>query len=447
MIPPQPDLLFARWQMALSLGWHIVIASYGVGFPALILIAEALGRWRADEVYLALARRWAKAAGVLFAVGAVSGTILSFEMGILWPGLMGTYGEVIGLPFAFEGIAFFIEAIFLGIYLYGWDRLPPRTHLLSGLPIPLAGIASAWFVVTANAWMNQPTGFRLVDGRVVDVDPIAAMLNPATGVQTTHMIVAAFMVTGFGVAGVYAWAMLRGRAGAYERRGFLIAFTVAALLTVPQIAVGDWAAQFLATNQPTKLAAIEGLYETQRRAPLTIGGLPVDGQMRYGIQIAGALSWLAFRDADAEVQGLDAVPPEDRPPVLPVHVAFQLMVAIGFGLLFLAIWLAWSWSRKRTIPASRLFLLACVAAGPAAAIALEAGWIVTEVGRQPWIVYGVMRVEEAVTAAPGIRYGFYALVILYAALTAATVLVLRRLASVPLSAADDAPPPLPAGNG
>lgn len=447
MIPPQPDLLFARWQMALSLGWHIVIASYGVGFPALILIAEALGRWRADEVYLALARRWAKAAGVLFAVGAVSGTILSFEMGILWPGLMGTYGEVIGLPFAFEGIAFFIEAIFLGIYLYGWDRLPPRTHLLSGLPIPLAGIASAWFVVTANAWMNQPTGFRLVEGRVVDVDPIAAMLNPATGVQTTHMIVAAFMVTGFGVAGVYAWAMLRGRAGAYERRGFLIAFTVAALLTVPQIAVGDWAAQFLAKNQPTKLAAIEGLYETQRRAPLTIGGLPVDGQMRYGIQIAGALSWLAFRDANAEVQGLDAVPPEDRPPVLPVHVAFQLMVAIGFGLLFLAVWLAWSWSRKRTIPASRLFLLACVAAGPAAAIALEAGWIVTEVGRQPWIVYGVMRVEEAVTAAPGIRYGFYALVILYAALTAATVFVLRRLASVPLSAADDAPPPLPASNG
>ncbi|HZP94901.1 MAG TPA: cytochrome ubiquinol oxidase subunit I [Candidatus Limnocylindria bacterium] len=447
LIPLQPDLLAARWQMALSLGWHIVVASFGVGFPALILVAEMLGLRRGDDVYLALARRWAKAAGVLFAVGAVSGTILSFEMGILWPGLIGTYGEVIGIPFALEGVAFFIEAIFLGIYLYGWDRLPPRAHLLSGVPIPLAGIASAWFVVTANAWMNQPAGFRLVEGRVVDVDPIAAMLNPATGVQTTHMIVAAFMVTGFGVASVYAWAMLRGRGGAYERRGFLIAFVAAALLTAPQIAVGDWAAQFLAAYQPTKLAAIEGLYESQRRAPLTIGGLPVDGEMRYGIQIPGALSWLAFRDVDAQVQGLDAVRPEERPPVLPVHVAFQLMVAIGVGLLSLSVWLAWSWWRRRAIPTSRLFLAACVAAGPAAVVALEAGWIVTEVGRQPWIVYQVMRVEEAVTAAPGIRYGFYALIVLYAALTVAAVFVLGRLAAVPLAVADELTPRLPARSG
>jgi Cytochrome bd-type quinol oxidase, subunit 1 len=443
-IPLQPDLLAARWQMALSLGWHIVIACFGVGFPVLILFAEWLGL-RGDKVYLALAQRWARAAGVLFAIGAVSGTILSFEMGILWPGLIGTYGSVIGLPFALEGIAFFIEAIFLGIYLYGWGHLAPRAHLLSGLPIPIAGVASAWFVVTANAWMNQPSGFRLVDGQVTDVDPFAAIFNPATAVQTTHMIVAAFMVAGFGVASVYAWALLRGRRSAYERRGFLIGFVAAALLTVPQIVVGDWAARFLAEYQPIKLAAIEGLYVSQRQAPLTIGGLPIDGKMLYGIQIRGGLSWLAFQDVNAEVQGLDATPPGDGPPVLPVHVAFQLMVGIGFGLLFLSLWLAWSWWRKRRIPASRLFLLACVAAGPAAALALEAGWIVTEVGRQPWIVYKLMRVEEAVTAAAGIRYGLFALIALYTALTVAAVFVLRRLAASPLDLADAVTPGIRTG--
>jgi cytochrome d ubiquinol oxidase subunit I len=443
-IPLQPDLLAARWQMALSLGWHIVIACFGVGFPVLILFAEWLGL-RGDEMYLALAKRWARAAGVLFAIGAVSGTILSFEMGILWPGLIGTYGSVIGLPFALEGIAFFIEAIFLGIYLYGWGHLSPRTHLLSGLPIPIAGVASAWFVVTANAWMNQPSGFRLVGGQVTDVDPFAAIFNPATAVQTTHMIIAAFMVAGFSVASTYAWALFRGRRGVYERRAFLIGFVSAALLTVPQIVVGDWAARFLAEYQPTKLAAIEGLFESRRQAPLTIGGLPIDGKMLYGIQIPGGLSWLAFQDVNAEVQGLEATPLADRPPVLPVHVAFQLMVGIGFGLLFLSLWLAWSWLRRREIPASRLFLLACVAAGPAAALAVEAGWIVTEVGRQPWIVYKLMRVEEAVTAAAGIRYGLFALIALYAALTVAAVFVLRRLAASPLDLAETVTPRIRTG--
>lgn len=430
----QPDLLAARWQMALSLGWHIVIASFGVGLPALIVIAEWLGQRRNDPDYRLLARRWARAAGVLFAIGAVSGTILSFEMGILWPGLMGTFGEVIGLPFALEGIAFFIEAIFLGIYLYGWDRLPPRVHLLTGLPIVVAGVASAWFVVTANAWMNQPTGFELVDGEVRAVDPIAAMLNPATPVQTTHMIVAAFMVAGFGVASTYAWAMLRGQRTAYVRKGFLLSFAMAAVLTAPQIVVGDWAARFLAEYQPTKFAALEALYQTQRQAPLTIGGIPVDGRIEYGIQIPGALSWLAFRDVNAEVRGLDAVPSDERPPTLPVHVAFQVMVAIGFGLLALAVWQALAWWRWRTIPTSRLFLLGALAAGPAAAIALEAGWIVTEVGRQPWIVWQVMRVDEAVTAAPGIRYGLFALIAIYALLTVVAIYVLRRVATMPAEA-------------
>jgi cytochrome d ubiquinol oxidase subunit I len=247
------DLVAARTQMALSLGWHIVIACFGVGMPAIIVFSE----WRAlrtgDEAYGLLAHRWAKAMGVLFAIGAVSGTILSFEMGVLWPGLMSTYGQVIGLPFTMEGFAFFLEAIFLGVYLYAWDRLPPRAHLLTGIPVCVAGVASAFFVVSANAWMNQPRGFDVDDGRVTDVDPWAAMFNPATPPQTIHMILAAFMVAGYGIASVYAVGMLRGRRDRYHRLGFAVPFTVAAVLTPIQIGVGDWAARFVATNQPAKL--------------------------------------------------------------------------------------------------------------------------------------------------------------------------------------------------
>jgi cytochrome d ubiquinol oxidase subunit I len=416
--------------MALSLGWHIVIACFGVGFPLIVLIAE----WRAlrtgDAVYSALARAWTKALGVLFAVGAVSGTILSFELGILWPRFMGRFGEVIGLPFAIEGIAFFVEAIFVGLYLYGWDRLSPRVHLLTGIPIVVAGVASAWFVVTANAWMNQPAGFRLdSSGAVVDPDPWAAMMNPATPVQTTHMILAAFMVAGFGVAAVYATGWLRGRRDRYHRLGFLVPFTLAAVVTPVQIGVGDWAARFLADRQPVKLAALEGLHETQRGAPLTIGGLYVDGRVHLGLRIPKGLSLLAHHDPDAVVQGLDEVPPGDRPPVAIVRNAFQVMVGIGTCLLLLGAWFAFAWWRKRDLPNSRWFFRAAVAAGFATPVALEAGWVVTEVGRQPWIVYRVMRVEEAVTTAPNIRLGLYLLLVVYALLTWGTIFVLRRQAT------------------
>ena len=425
-----PDLVAARSQMALSLGWHIVIACYGVGFPLIVLLAE----WRflrtGDAVYAALARAWTKALGVLFAVGAVSGTILSFELGILWPRFMGRFGEVIGLPFALEGIAFFVEAIFVGLYLYGWDRLSPRVHLLTGVPIVVAGVASAWFVVTANAWMNQPAGFRLdASGNVVDPDPWAAMLNPATPVQTTHMILAAFMVAGFGVAAVYAAGWLRGRRDRYHRLGFLIPFTVAVVVTPVQIGVGDWAARFLAERQPVKLAAIEGLHETRRGAPLTIGGVYVNGRVHLGLQVPNGLSLLAHHDPDALVHGLDEVPPDERPPVAIVRNAFQVMVAIGFGLLALGAWFAIAWWRRREPPASRWFHRAAVVAGFAAPVALEAGWIVTEVGRQPWIVWRVMRVSEAVTTAPNIRLGLYFLLVVYALLTWGTIFVLRRLSS------------------
>ncbi|MGY1634139.1 cytochrome ubiquinol oxidase subunit I [Geodermatophilus sp. SYSU D01186] len=437
MFPLIDDLVAARMQMALSLGWHIVVACLGVGFPLLVLLAE--WRWirSGDEVWRVLARRWAKGLAVVFAVGAVSGTILSFEMGILWPGLMGTFGEVIGLPFAIEGIAFFIEAIFLGIYLFAWDRLPPRAHLLSGIPIVLAGVASAFFVVTANAWMQQPQGFDLVDGRVVEASPWEAMFNPATPHQTAHMILAAFMVSGFLVATVYAAAWLRGKRDDYHRRAFRLSFAFAAIATPVQIGVGDWAAHTVASHQPVKLAAMEGVFQTEDGAALRIGGIVVGEELRYAIEIPNALSLLAYWDPNATVVGLAEVPEELRPPVGIVHWAFDIMVGIGFALLALALWFAvTAWRRRRT-PTSRWFHRFAVLAGPAAVVALEAGWIVTEVGRQPWIVYGYLLTEDAVNPTPGLRYGLYGLVPVYLLLTVGLVYVLRRLARAPFERAND----------
>jgi len=427
------DLDAARMQMALSLGWHIVVACLGVGFPALVLLAE--WRWlrTGDDVWLQLARRWAKALAVVFAVGAVSGTILSFEMGVLWPGLMGTYGEVIGLPFAIEGIAFFIEAIFLGIYLFGWERLPPKAHLLSGIPVVLAGVASAFFVVTANAWMQQPQGFTLVGGRVVDASPWEAMFNRATPHQTVHMILAAFMVSGFLVATVYAAALLRGKRDAYHRRGFALAFAFAAIATPVQIGVGDWAAHSVAEHQPVKLAAMEGVFETERGAALRLGGIVVDDELRYAVEIPYALSLLAYWDPNATVMGLEEVPEELRPPVAIVHWAFDVMVGIGFGLLGLSAWFGLAAWRRRRLPLSRWFYRLGVLAGPAAVVALEAGWVVTEVGRQPWIVYGYLLTAEAVNPVDGLRYGLYALIPVYVLLTVGLVYVLRRLARSPFN--------------
>ncbi|WOP38904.1 cytochrome ubiquinol oxidase subunit I [Streptomyces sp. Li-HN-5-13] len=426
------DLAAARAQMGFSLAWHIIVACLGVGLPALTLLAEWYGIRTGNPAHQLLARRWARAMGVLFAVGAVSGTILSFEMGLLWPGLMGRFGQVIGLPFALEGIAFFVEAIFLGIYLYAWDRLPPRRHLLTGIPIVVAGTASAFFVVCANAWMNQPRGFTVRDGKVVHVNPWAAMLNPAAPPQTVHMILAAFMVASFLAAAVYAVAMLRGRRDTYHRAGFFIPFTLGAIVTPFQIYVGDWAARFLSRYQPTKLAAIEGVYRTRPHVPLTIGGVADGNGLKYGLEIPNGLSLLVGYDPGTVVKGLDRVPAAQRPPVTAVHWAFDLMVAIGFFLLAMGLWLLWAWwSRRRAggeLPTPRLFLAPAAAAGPAAVVALECGWSVTELGRQPWIVWGVMSVRDAVNPAPGLMTGLWLVLVVYTAMTVATVYVLRRLA-------------------
>ncbi len=441
LVASQTDLLYARQQMALSLGTHIVIACLGMAFPFLVVVAEWRGNRTGDAIYTTLARRWAKAMGVLFAVGAVSGTILSFEFGILWPRWMGRYGAVMGLPFAIEGFAFFLEAIFIGIYLYGWDRLPARVHQAVGLAIGVAGVASAFFVVAANGWMNDPTGFHIVGGKVVDVKPWAALFNSALWPEATHMILGAFIVAGCLVATPHAWALLRGRGTRYHRVGLALALTVAMLAAPVQIVVGDWAARHVAQKQPIKLAAIEGVTHTQRGAPLHIGGLYVDGAIKGGLRIPNLLSLLAYDDPHATVQGLETVPVSDRPPVNVVRTAFQLMVAIGFAMLGLGAWLGLAWRRRRSLPRSPWFLRAAVLSGPAAVLALECGWIVTEVGRQPWIVYRVMRVRDAVSDASGLRYGYFLLIAVYTGLAIATFTVLRRLARVPLPAETEPTPP------
>jgi cytochrome bd ubiquinol oxidase subunit I len=341
---------------------------------------------------------------------------------------MGKFGSVYGLPFALEGFAFFIEAIFLGIYLYAWDRLKPRVHLASGVPIAIAGVASAFFVVTANAWMNNPQGFILVNGEVTDPQPLTAMLNAATPVETGHMILAAFMVTGFLIASVYAVAMLRGRRDRYHKVGLLLPLIIATALTPAQIVVGDIAAREVADNQPVKLAAMEGLAHAEVGAGEHIGGIFINGQLRYAIVLPHVLAFLAKGDINATVQGLDSVPPQDRPEAVTlIHLAFNVMVGIGFLLLGLGAWLLGSWVRGRRAPASRWFLRAAIVAGPAAVVAMESGWIVTEVGRQPWIVYEVMRTADAVNPAPGLYWGLVALVVVYTVLTSVTLFVLRRL--------------------
>ena len=435
----QEYLLEARQMQALSFAVHIPLVCFGVAFPALVLALEWLGRRRGDPLLLALSRRWSKAMIGLFAVGVVTGTILSFELGLLWPEFMATYGDVFGLAFALEGFSFFVEAIFIAIYVYGWDRLSPRMHMLAGVPVVVAGFSGSLMVISVNGWMNHPSGFRLEDGRAVDVEPFDALFgNAYFWHEMVHMYLAAFLVAGFLTASVYAVSALRGRRDRYVRVAMTVPLIMAAVVAPAQVLVGDWAAREVAEHQPTKLAAFEGLGRTQAGAPLHIGGWYDEetGEVRYGLAIPRLLSLLAFHDPNATVEGLDRVPAEDRPPVNVVRVAFFTMVGIGTLLAAFGVWLLAVWWRRRALPDGRWFLRLVAALGPLSVVALIAGWVTTEVGRQPWVVYGHMRTEEAVTGAGGIPLGYAALVVIYAALAAATAWLLRRLARTPLEVPD-----------
>ena len=424
------ELLPARSQMAFTLGFHIIIACLGVAFPAMMLIANYIGLKRDDDVALELARRWSKVAAVTFAVGAVTGTVLSFEFGLLWPEFTGRFGDVFGILFAIEGIFFFLEAIFIAIYIFGWKRLRPWAHFWTGVPIVICGIGGAFSVVAVNSWMNQPQGFTLDSaGNVTDIDPLKVIFNPAVPYEVPHMILAAYLVTAFLIASVYAVGMLRGRRDRHHRLGLLIPLTVGCILAPIQFAVGDTAARAIAEDQPIKFAAMECVQHTHTHVTEYLGGVCTDDGVKGGIGIPNLDSWLVGFSSDTEVTGLDSVPPDERPPANTLlHWSFDVMVGIGTAMIALGAWFGFVWWRRRDIPKTPWFLRVVAVSGVAAILAMEAGWIVTEVGRQPWIVYKVMRTEEAVTGASGIWLTFSIVLVLYTALGVATILILRNLA-------------------
>lgn len=424
------QLLPARSQMAFTLAFHVIFACLGIAFPLITMVANYRGVKHGDRDAMLLARRWSKVMAVTFAVGAVTGTVLSFEFGLLWPEMMNRFGDAFGIPFAIEGIFFFTEAIFIAIYLFGWNRLRPWAHFYTGLPIVLAGVGGAFAVVAANSWMNQPGGFTLdAQGRVTDVHPWQVIFNDAVPYEVPHMLLAAYMVTGFLVASVYAVGMLRGRSDRYHRLGFLIPFTLAAIATPIQLFVGDTAARAIAHDQPVKFASMECVQQTSTDVTEYIGGICTDEGVKWGIGIPGLDSFLVGFSTDTEVKGFETVPVDDRPPAPTLlHLAFDTMVGIGSGLMLLAVWLAISWWRRRDLPKSRWFMRAAAISGIGAIVALESGWIVTEVGRQPWIVYELMRTKDAVTEADGVGVLFGTILALYTALGVVTVAVLRTMA-------------------
>jgi cytochrome bd ubiquinol oxidase subunit I len=420
--------------MAFTLMFHIILVPLGVSWAFMTLVANYRAVRHGDRDALVIAQRWSKYMAVTFAVGAVTGTVLSFEFGLLWPRFMGQWGEAFGVPFAFEGIFFFTEAVFISIYIFGWRRLRPWVHFWTGVPIVLAGIFGSMSVVAANAWMNSPSGFTLdAAGNVTAVDPIDVIFNDSMPLQAAHMLVAAYLVGGFLVASVYAAGMLRGRTDRYHRLAFTIAFTVAAIATPVQMGIGDSLARWVYQNQPVKFAAIELVPQTSSDVPETLlGHLNEDGTVSGGIPIPGLASWLSDPSTGRAtvVQGLDSVPAADAPTIREaniVHLGWDVMVGIGTLLFLLSVWYAASWVFRRRMPASRWFLRAAACAGVLGVVCMEAGWIVTEVGRQPWIVYEYMKVEDAATGNTGVWITFIAVVLLYLAVAATTILVLRRM--------------------
>lgn len=411
-------LLSARSQMGFSLAFHIIFAAMGVSLPLMMTVAE--WRWlrTKEPVYLILARRWAKGAAILFALGAVSGTALSFELGLLWPRFMEKAGSVIGMPFSLEGFAFFTEAIFLGIYLYGWDRVPPLLHCISGAIVAVSGAVSAIFVTCVNAWMNTPAGFELVHGEFANVHPLQAMFNPAALPEAIHMVLAAYCSVGFATAGVHSWLMLRRGRNRFDGVAIGIALAVGSIAVLVQGVSGDALARMVARTQPVKLASLEGQFQSESGAPLRLGGLPNLRlrETRYAIEIPHGLSLLAFHNANARVSGLNDFPEADWSNVTLVHIAFQIMVGLGSVLSAIALcgaWLAWKSAPISKHPA---FLRLLVLASPLGFIALEAGWMVTELGRQPWIISGILKTRDAVTEFPHLLLPFVLVSVLYCVL-------------------------------
>ena len=422
------DLFFARSQMGMALAFHIIFAVIGMAMPLLMVVSEGCYLWTRNPIYMELSKRWAAGTTILFAVGAVSGTVLSFELGLLWPKFMEYAGAIIGMPFSLEGFAFFTEAIFLGIYLYGWNRVPPVLHWLAGIVVAVSGVLSAIFVVLANAWMNAPAGFDVVNGQPVNINPIAAMFNPASLHETIHMVLAAYVATAFLVAGIHAFFLLRDPQSVFHRASCSIALIVACVSIPLQMLSGDFAAREVARLEPAKLAAMEAHYQTGTGVPLVVGGIPDDatGKVNFALQIPYGLSMLVGYNPATKVVGLDDFPRDQWPNISLVHLSFDIMVGTGSALFAVAAWVAWVWWRTRRLPDNKWLLRALVGCAPLGFIAVETGWFVTELGRQPWIIYGVMRTRDAVTPMPGLFVPFTTFTVVYLLLGVIVIFLLRR---------------------
>lgn len=422
------DFLAARSQMALSLGFHIIYACIGMVMPFFMAVSHFKWIRTNQEIYKHITKAWSKGVAIFFATGAVSGTMLSFELGLLWPKFMLHAGPIFGMPFSLEGTAFFIEAIALGFFLYGWNKLNKWFHWFTGMVVGMSGLVSGILVVAANAWMNSPAGFEYVNGKYLNIDPIAAMFNRAWFSQALHMCLAAFTATGFAVAGVHALMMLKKQNYEFHYKAFKISVVFAVIGAVLQPISGDISAKDVAKRQPAKLAAMEALYETKKPAPLLIGGVvdEKNKKVSYAIEIPAALSFLAHGDVKAQVTGLDQIPQEDQPPVAITHYAFQIMVGIGTLLVIISVIYLLQLIRKKQLMEQKWLLRLFVLAIPLGYIALEAGWVVTEVGRQPWIIYGIMRTKDAVTPMPGIAWSFYLFTAIYSSLNVIVIFLLYR---------------------
>ncbi|HTE02384.1 MAG TPA: cytochrome ubiquinol oxidase subunit I [Mucilaginibacter sp.] len=428
------DFIAARSQMALSLGFHIVFSCIGMVMPFFMAIAHFYWLKTKDPVYKNITKAWSQGVAIFFATGAVSGTVLSFELGLLWPNFMKNAGPIFGMPFSLEGTAFFIEAIALGFFLYGWNRFNPWFHWFTGVIVGISGIVSGILVVAANSWMNSPSGFDYVNGQYLNIDPIKAMFNDAWFQQALHMSIAAFAATGFAVAGVHALMVIRKKNVKFHMTAFRIAIVFAAVAAILQPLSGDISAKSVAKRQPAKLAAMEAHFKTEKFAPLIIGGIPdtKTKEVNYAIKLPGMLSFMTYDDFNAEVMGLDRIPEKDQPPVAITHYAFQIMVGLGMVMLTLSLLYFFALFKRKKWFIAPWFLKLFVVAIPLGFIALEAGWTVTEVGRQPWIIQGVMRTADAVTPMPGIRYSFYLFTAVYLSLSlVVTFMLYRQIKMVP----------------
>ncbi len=422
------DFLAARSQMALSLGFHIIYSCIGMVMPVFMAISHFKWINTQDPVYKNITVAWSKGVAIFFATGAVSGTMLSFELGLLWPGFMKHAGPIFGMPFSLEGVAFFIEAIALGLFLYGWNKLNNWVHWTAGIIVGVSGVASGILVVSANSWMNSPSGFDFVNGQYINIDPVKAMFNKAWFTESLHMIIAAFSATGFAVAGIHALMIYRKKNIVFHTKAFKIAIIFGAAAAILQPFSGDLSAKNAAKRQPAKLAAMEAYFHTQEYAPLVIGGIPDTAakKVNYGIEIPGLLSFLVHDNFKTQVNGLDKIPVKNQPPVAVTHYAFQIMVGIGVLMMLIGIIYFYGLWKKKDLLSKSWFLKTFIWATPLGFIALEAGWTVTEVGRQPWIIQGVMRTSEAVTPMPGIQYSFYLFSFIYFTLSVAVIFLLKR---------------------